>query len=321
LRVSELQKILVTLFMEISFYSCFMLFLMFYFLSKHLCKISKNLPPSPGLSLPIIGHLYLIKKPLHQTLANLSNKYGPILFIQFGSRPVILVSSPSVAEECLSKNDIIFANRPRLLAGKHLGYNYTTLTWASYGNHWRNLRRIAALEILSTNRLKMFYHIRADEVRLLVHKLFKGCRGGEFMSIDAKSTFFDLTLNVITRMIAGKRYYGEDLAELGEARQFKEIVRETFELSGATNIGDFVPALKWIGLNNIEKRLAILHRKRDEFVQDLILEHRKVKSEFASHQGSSKTMINVLLTLQETEPEYYTDELIRGLMTVSSPNP
>jgi hypothetical protein len=141
------------------------------------------------------------------------------------------------------------------------------------------------------------------------------------MSIDAKSTFFDLTLNVITRMIAGKRYYGEDLAELGEARQFKEIVRETFELSGATNIGDFVPALKWIGLNNIEKRLAILHRKRDEFVQDLILEHRKVKSEFASHQGSSKTMINVLLTLQETEPEYYTDELVRGLMTVSSPNP
>lgn len=98
------------------------------------------------------------------------------------------------------------------------------------------------------------------------------------MSIDAKSTFFDLTLNVITRMIAGKRYYGEDLAELGEARQFKEIVRETFELSGATNIGDFVPALKWIGLNNVEKRLAILHRKRDEFVQDLILEHRKVRA-------------------------------------------
>jgi len=141
------------------------------------------------------------------------------------------------------------------------------------------------------------------------------------MSIDAKSTFFDLTLNVITRMIAGKRYYGEDLAELGEARQFKEIVRETFELSGATNIGDFVPALKWVGLNNIEKRLAILHRKRDEFVQDLILEHIKVKSEFASDQGSSKTMIDVLLTLQETEPEYYTDEIIRGLMTVSSPNP
>lgn len=98
-------------------------------------------------------------------------------------------------------------------------------------------------------------------------------------------------------------------------------MRETFELSGATNIGDFVPALKWIGLNNVEKRLAILHRKRDEFVQDLILEHRKVKSESASDQGSSKTMIDVLLTLQETEPEYYTDEIIRGLMTVSSPNP
>ncbi|KAF9687520.1 hypothetical protein SADUNF_Sadunf02G0102100 [Salix dunnii] len=123
--------------------------------------------------------------------------------------------------------------------------------------------------------------------------------------------FSDLTHNVITRMIAGKKHDGE----LGVAKQFKEIVRENFELSGATNIGDFVPATKWIGLNNLEKRLAVLHRKGDEFVQDLIPTHRKVK-ESASDQESSETMIDVLLTLQETEPEYYTDGIIRGLMTV-----
>ncbi|KAF9687522.1 hypothetical protein SADUNF_Sadunf02G0102300 [Salix dunnii] len=127
------------------------------------------------------------------------------------------------------------------------------------------------------------------------------------MSIDAKSTFSDLTLNVITRMIAGKKHYGEDIGELGVAMQFKEIVKENFELSGATKIGDFVPATKWIGLNNLEKRLAILHRKGDEFVQDLIPTHRKVK-ESASDQESSETMIDVLLTLQETEPEYYVVE-------------
>lgn len=308
--------------METSFGSyCFLLlfFFLFYVLSKHLLQINKNLPPRPGLSLPIIGHLYLFnfKTPLYRTLANLSNKYGPILFIQFGSRPAVLVSSPSAAEECFTKNDIIFANRPRLLAGKHLGYNYTTLVWTSYGQHWRNLRRIASLEILSSNRLQMFYSIRVDEIRSLIHRLFTGSKGDNFMTFDMKSLFFELTLNVMMRMMAGKRYYGENLTELDEAKKFKEIVTETFELSGATNIGDFVPVLKWVGLNKIEKRLAMLHRKRDNFVQDLIEEHRKSRTDSASEQRN-KTMIDVLLALQEAEPEYYTDEIIRGMIQVSS---
>ncbi|XWS21260.1 hypothetical protein CRYUN_Cryun30bG0040400 [Craigia yunnanensis] len=128
------------------------LFLFLYFLTQRLLQ-NKGLPPSPALSLPIIGHLHLIKKPLYRTLAKLSKQHGPILFIQFGSRPVLVVSSPSAAEECFTKNDVVFANRPRLLAGKHLGYDYTTLVWAPYGDHWRNLRRVTSLELLSSNRV------------------------------------------------------------------------------------------------------------------------------------------------------------------------
>ena len=112
-----------------------LLFVAFYVFTKHFLSKLQNLPPSPFPTLPIIGHLYLLKtkKPLHQTLSNLSNKYGPIVFLNFGSRPVLLISSPSLAEECLTKHDVVFANRPRMLAGKHLGYNYTSLIWAPYG--------------------------------------------------------------------------------------------------------------------------------------------------------------------------------------------
>lgn len=106
------------------------------------------------------------------------------------------------------------------------------------------------------------------------------------MTNDAESTFFYLTLDVIMRMIAGKRYHGENPAELGESRKVKEIVTETFELSGATNTGDFVPVLKWFEMNHNEKRLAVLHCKRDKFLQDLIEAHREVKDESASDQGS-----------------------------------
>ncbi|XP_031267282.1 cytochrome P450 81Q32-like [Pistacia vera] len=300
--------------MDILFYYGLFLLLL-YFLQKYFLQIKRNLPPSPPLSLPIIGHLYLLKKPLHRTLAKLSHQYGSILLIRFGSRRVILVSSPSAAEECFTKNDIIFANRPHLLAGKHLGYDYTTLVWASYGHHWRNLRRIASIEILSSNRLQMFYGIRLDEVRLLCKRLFRGSKGEQHQTVNMKSMFFEMTLNVMMRMIAGKRYYGENIAELEEAKKFKEILTETFRLSGATNIVDFLPFLKWAGSNKVEKSLVILQRKRDKFMQDLIEEHRHIRNSFASPERS-KTMIDVLLSLQENEPEYYTDNIIRGMMQV-----
>ncbi|KAM1088887.1 hypothetical protein ACFX19_016939 [Malus domestica] len=217
-------------------------------------KINQKLPPSPPLCFPVVGHLYLFKKPLHRTLAELSNKHGPITYLRFGSRPVLLVSSPSAAEECFTKNDIAFANRPKLLAGKHLGYNHTTLTWASYGSHWRNLRRIASLELLSPNRVQMLSSIRLDEVRSLISRLFRGAKGSsEFQSLAMKSAFFELTLNVLMRMIAGKRCHGENVADL------EEIIAENFRLSGATNLGDFLPVWKYVGVSGPEKKLMTLH--------------------------------------------------------------
>ncbi|GMI91107.1 cytochrome P450, family 81, subfamily D, polypeptide 8 [Hibiscus trionum] len=302
--------------MEASLFYYVVFFVFLYFLTRKLLD-NKQLPPSPALSLPIIGHLHLIRKPPHRTLAKLSKQHSPILFFQFGSRPVLVVSSPSAAEECFTKNDIVFANRPRLLAGKHLGYDYTTLPWAPYGDHWRNLRRVATVELLSSNRVQKYVAIQMDEVRSLILRLCRGSKGGEFRVVDMKSMFFELTLNVMMRMIAGKRYYDEGAEEMEEKRKFKEIVTETFEVSGATNIRDFVPVLKWVGLNKIDKKLEKLRRKRDEFMQNLIDERQKLTSDSYSESGqSSKTMVDVLLLLQETDPEYYTDDIIRGMMQV-----
>ncbi|TXG46558.1 hypothetical protein EZV62_027940 [Acer yangbiense] len=132
----------------------------------------KNHPPSPR-ALPILGHLHLLnKEPLHRTLHALSEKYGSVFSLRFRSRNVIVVSSPSAAEECLNKNDIVFANRPRLIMGKYIGYNTTTLASSSYGDHWRNLHRISAVEIFSSSRLNMFLGIRREEIKILLEKLY-----------------------------------------------------------------------------------------------------------------------------------------------------
>ncbi|KAM0066617.1 putative isoflavone 3'-hydroxylase [Helianthus debilis subsp. tardiflorus] len=282
----------------------------------------RNLPPRPWLPpLPIIGHLYLLNKPLHRSLAKLSAKHGPIQLLQFGSRRVLAVSSPSIAVECLTKNDIVFANRPQLLAGKYLGYNYSSLVFAPYGDHWRNLRRISTLEIFSSHRLTEFEPIRADEVRHMMCKLYRSSLKPDTV-VHVRPMLVELTLNVVMRMISGKRYYSskdEVLidAEKEKAHKFQEIVNEILKLMGATNVGDFVPMLRWLGVSKLEKRLISLQAKRDLFMQEL-LEELKENMENCSNGKQRKNMIQMLLSLQNSEPELYTDELIRSMTLVNS---
>ncbi|KAG2705347.1 hypothetical protein I3843_05G044400 [Carya illinoinensis] len=273
-------------------------------------RLDKNLPPSPPNSLPIFGHLHLLKKPLHRTLYSLSQKYGQVLSLRFGSRLVVVVSSPSAVEECFTKNDIVLANRPAMLAGKHLGYNYTTVTTASYGDHWRNLRRISSLEVLSTHRLNMFSGIRRDEIKHLLRKLsHNSCK--DFAKVELKSLFSELTFNIVMRMVAGKRYYGygKDVKDEEEARQFREIMKEVTSNGGASNPGEFVPLLRWIDRGGFEKRLKRLANRTDAFLQGLIDEKRREEE-----QGN--TMIDHLLSLQKSQPEYYSDQIIKGLILV-----
>ena len=267
----------------------------------------KHLPPSPP-SLPILGHLHLIKKPLHRTFHRFSQKYGNIFSLKFGSQLVVIVSSPSAVEECFTKNDIILANRPRFLATKHISYNHTTVAAAPYGDHWRNLRRISALEIFSTNRLNMFLGIRTDEVKHLLHKLSRNsCQG--FAKVELKSMFTELAFNIIMRMVVGKRYYGEDVKDEEEARKFRGIMKELAGFAGASNPQEFVPLLRWIDYGGLEKRLMKMANKTDAFLQGLIDEKR-------SKEEKTNTMIDHLLSLQKSQPEYYTDQIIKGLILV-----
>ncbi|GMP89857.1 hypothetical protein CsSME_00041236 [Camellia sinensis var. sinensis] len=166
-----------------------------------------------------------------------------------------------------------------------------------------------ALEIFSTSLLNGFLSIRRDEIKLLLRKLYRNS-SRDFARVELKSKFSELTFNIMMRMIAGKRYCGgddeEELSNNEEAKEFREIVRQAFEYSGKSYPGDFLPVLRWIDYRSFEKNLGILYKKMDAFLQGLIDEHRRDKSK--------NTMIDHLLSLQESQPEYYADEIIKGLI-------
>ncbi|XP_050218836.1 cytochrome P450 81Q32-like isoform X1 [Mercurialis annua] len=287
----------------------------------HKLKIPKNLPPSPPAR-PIVGHFHLLKQPVHQTLHELAKKYGEILFLRYGNRKVLVISSPSAVEECFTKNDVIFANRPRSLAGKHLNYNCTTMGSCNYGDHWRNLRRLTTIELFSTSRTASFSGIRTEEVRSLLKQLFLNSKG-ESSKVSLTSKFLELTFNNMMRMIAGKCYYGKNVIDQ-DGELLQEILKETEALRGSSNLYDYFPVLRWVDYQGVEKKMLRLKKKMDSFLQDLIEEHRRARAETessatlnlhkASNQKLDMTLIDVMLSLKETEPEFYTDQTIKGVI-------
>ncbi|XP_022947035.1 cytochrome P450 81F3 [Cucurbita moschata] len=262
-----------------------------------------NLPPTPLFSLPLIGHFHLLKHPLHRSLHALSQKHGHVISLRFGSRLVVVISSPSAVQECFTKNDIILANRPLLDTGKYLAYNHTTLAVSPYGEHWRNLRRICSLEIFSTNRLNMFVGIRENEVKRLLRKLC-GDWSEEFREVELEPMLSDLTFNVVMGMVGGRRFYDE-----GYSKKFRDLVTQIMAHGGSSNPGDFIPLWNWVDPTGFKKRIMNLARRGDELLQELIDEARDGKD-------GGNTMIHHLLCLQKDEPEYYSDLIIKGLIQV-----
>ncbi|KAH0693408.1 hypothetical protein KY285_020505 [Solanum tuberosum] len=131
----------------------------------------QNLPPGPK-PWPIIGNLHLVGSVPHKSLHKLAITYGDLMLLKFGTRNVLIVSSPEMTREFLKTNDANWASRPQLAAGKYTAYNYHDMTWAPYGPFWKQARRIYLNHIFNSKRLDSFEYIRVEERQNFISRLF-----------------------------------------------------------------------------------------------------------------------------------------------------
>ncbi|KAG5601115.1 hypothetical protein H5410_032485 [Solanum commersonii] len=131
-----------------------------------------KLPPGPW-KLPFIGSLHhLIGRGLpHRVLRNLSQRYGPIMYLQLGQVPTVVISSPTMAKQVLKTHDLAFANRPQLTSTSIIFYDKKDIAFSPYGDYWRQMRKICILELLSTKMVKSFGAIRQEELSSLISSL------------------------------------------------------------------------------------------------------------------------------------------------------
>ncbi|KAM7519645.1 hypothetical protein LguiB_018607 [Lonicera macranthoides] len=121
-------------------------------------------PPGPR-GLPFIGNLHQLDTAfLPRYLWQLSKKYGPLMSLQLGFVPTLIVSSAKMAKEVLKTHDLVFCSRPGLLGLQKLSYNGLDVAMSPYNDSWREVKKIVTLRLLSSKRVQSFRPIREEEI-------------------------------------------------------------------------------------------------------------------------------------------------------------
>ncbi|KAK2663613.1 hypothetical protein Ddye_002187 [Dipteronia dyeriana] len=260
-------------------------FLLLFFIKHH----KRNLPPGPK-KLPLIGNLHQLDGSClpHLTLERLSNQYGPLMFLQLGSIPTLVISSADVARDIFKSHDVIFSGRPDLFAANRFNYGCKNITFAPYGDYWREVRKIAILELLSSKRVQTFQAVRSEEVDSMLQFIAQSSG-----PINLSKLTVLLTNNIVCRVTFGKRL--DDGGDSGASR-FEKLIREIQAILGSPNVADFFPWMEWINkFNGRDKSLEKCFRELDNLLDEEIQEHHDLKRPEPEHED----LVDVLVRLQK----------------------
>ncbi|PAN27498.1 hypothetical protein PAHAL_5G084800 [Panicum hallii] len=286
----------------------------------------RRLPPGPRFALPILGHLPLLKKPLHASLADLAARYGPAVHLRLGSRHAVVIGSAGLAKECFSGDlDITIANRPHFPSVREASFDYSVITLANYGAPWRTMRRVATVHLLSAHRVNiMSDNVISRELRAMVRRLARASAAtpGGAARVELKRRLFELSHSVLMEIMAQTRNtYSDDADEdmSKEAREMKDIVEAIVPLVGVANIWDYMPLLRWFDVYGVKKQLRDAVNRRNTFIYKMIDAEKEKLKQLERKNGKDdsdekKSMIAVMLSLQKTEPDVYTDTFISALV-------
>ncbi|CAD6333615.1 unnamed protein product [Miscanthus lutarioriparius] len=266
------------------------------------------LPPGPR-GWPVLGNLPQLGGKTHQTLHEMTKVYGPLLRLRFGSSDVVVAGSAAVAEQFLRVHDANFRCRPPNSGGELMAYNYQDVVFAPYGPRWRAMRKVCAVNLFSARALDDVRDVREREAALMVRSLLaEQSRDYRDNSAPAPApapvalgkAVNVCTTNALSRAAVGRRVFAAAGAGDEGAREFNEIVLEVLEVGGVLNVGDFVPALRWLDPQGVVGRMKKLHRRFDDMMNGIIADSRKARATPAAGE-ESKDLLGLLLSMVEDE--------------------
>ena len=134
----------------------------------------RNDPPGP-MPLPFFGNLFCFGTSPHVSLANLRQRYGPVIKLRIGWRSFVVINSIEVMREALNRRTHDFDGRADSFVGNMISYGGNDLVFASYGDKWKLHRQLCArgLSEVPGNRLSNLEAVVAKENSNLVKRILK----------------------------------------------------------------------------------------------------------------------------------------------------
>ncbi|CAN1356322.1 Desmethyl-deoxy-podophyllotoxin synthase [Linum perenne] len=242
---------------------------------------NKYLPPAPW-KLPHIGHIHhfiTTAQPPHRRLRQLAEKHGDVIQMDLGEIPHVIVSSAEAAKQVMRTHDISFAQRPFHPHQAKVMYGGINLIHASYGDYWRQARRVESLR-------------RVREVEVL--NLVRDISDHAGSAIDLSRKLFNMTYCIISRAVFG------DVS--GEQEEFIKIAEEMVEYGGGFGLAYLFPSSKVVQkMFGMKEWLDRIHEGADRLAESIISQHRDRRAEGKKTDKETEDLLDVLLNLQEDE--------------------
>uniref|UniRef100_A0A7N0SVH6 Flavone synthase II n=1 Tax=Kalanchoe fedtschenkoi TaxID=63787 RepID=A0A7N0SVH6_KALFE len=255
---------------------------------------SGRLPPGPW-GWPLIGHLHLLGPLIHRTFQQLSARYGPIVQLQLGSVPAVLVSCPDLARELLKTHELAFSARKDSAAIDRLTYN-SAFAFATYGPYWKFIKKISTVDLLGARSLGRFSPLRRRECHRFLKVLMS--KAERASPVNLTEELLKLTNNIISQMMIGARASGTE----AQAEEMRALVREVMRMFGEFNVSDFVGVLKGVDVSGAKGRVERVFRRYDGLLERIVSERERERTSRGEwSEEAARNFLDILLDVMHDE--------------------
>ncbi|KAM4641335.1 cytochrome P450 2C8-like [Discoglossus pictus] len=137
------------------------------------------LPPGPP-RLPLIGNLHQVKpSAFFKSLLKLSEQYGSVYTLYFGSSPIVMLCGYDAVKEALIDHGDSFIGRGKMPLADYVMKGYGIL--ASNGERWKQLRRFSLTTLRNFGMGKRSTEERIQEEAHYLVKKFRETQVHEFL--------------------------------------------------------------------------------------------------------------------------------------------